>query len=62
MTPQRIHSDSKVGTYAFGELFVAGVDFGLPLPILCVDRFGVAEAEVRCAGGESEDVEGAISI
>lgn len=46
----------------FGEPFAAGVDLGLPLPVLCADRFGVAEADTRCAGGESEDVEGAISI
>lgn len=45
----------------FGEPFAAGVDFGLPLPVLCAERFGVAEADVRCAGGEFEDGEGAIS-
>ena len=56
-----IQWESKFGTYAFGEPFDAGVDFGLPLPVLCADKFGVAEADVRCAGGEFEDVGGAIS-
>jgi hypothetical protein len=51
-----------LGTYAFGELSVAVVVVGLPLPGLCADRFGVAEADVRCAGGEVEDGEGAMSI
>jgi hypothetical protein len=46
----------------FGELFAANADFGLPLPVRCADRFGVAEADVRCAGGEVEAAEGAISI
>lgn len=46
----------------FGEPFAAGVDFGLPLPVLCADTFGVAEADIRCAGGDLGDVEGAISI
>jgi len=45
----------------FGEPFDAEADFGLPLPIRCADKFGVAEATVRCAGGEFEAVEGAIS-
>lgn len=44
-----------------GELFPVGVVLGLPLPVRCADRFGVAEAEVRCAGGEFEGAEGAIS-
>lgn len=52
----------RLGTYAFGELFVAVVAVGLPLPALCADRFGVADADVRCAGGEVEDAEGAMSI
>jgi hypothetical protein len=40
---------------------VVGVVFGLPLPVRCVGRFGVADADVRCAGGEFEGAEGAIS-
>jgi hypothetical protein len=52
----------KAGTYALGELFAADVAFGLPLPVLCAERFGVAEADVRCAKGDSCTVEGAISI
>ena len=47
-------------TYVFGELFAEYVVFGLPLPVRCVDKLGVAEADVRCAGGECEDV-GAMS-
>lgn len=42
----------------FGEPFDAGVDLGLPLPVRCA-WFGVAEAELRCAGGEFECAEGA---
>lgn len=45
----------------FGEPFEADADFGLPLPVRCADRFGVAEAGMRCAGGDVEDAEGAIS-
>jgi hypothetical protein len=50
-----------LGTYKFGEPFEADADFGLPLPVRCAERFGVAEADVRWAGGEDEDAEGAIS-
>jgi hypothetical protein len=39
----------------------ADADFGLPLPVRCADIFGVAEADARCAGGECEDAEGAMS-
>jgi hypothetical protein len=37
------------------------VIFGLPLPVRCAGWFGVAEADMRCAGGEWEGFEGAIS-
>ena len=52
-------------TYTFGELFAAVVDFGLPLAVRCADWFwfwfGVADADVRCAGGELDAADGAIS-
>lgn len=38
------------------------MDLGLPLPLRCADGlFGVADADIRCAGGECEGAEGAIS-
>lgn len=45
----------------FGEPFDLGVLFGLPLPVRCADTFGVADADVRCAGGDFEGAEGTIS-
>jgi hypothetical protein len=53
----------RIWTYKFGDPFAAGVDFGLPLPLRCAVWFwfGVADADVRCAVGDGEDAEGAIS-
>lgn len=51
-------------TYALGEPLDAdaGVDLGLPLPVRCAERFGVADADVLCAGGDlDEGPEGTIS-
>lgn len=45
----------------FGELFAAERTLGLPLPMRCAYWFGVAEVDMRCAGGEFEGFEGAIS-
>ena len=53
--------DPWIETYVVGELFPAGVALGLALPARCADKFGVAEVDVRCAGGEFEAAEGAIS-
>lgn len=48
-------------THVVGEFFEADEAFGLPLPVLCADVFGVAEADARGAGGELVVADGAIS-
>jgi len=45
----------------FGEVLATGVALGLPLPVRCAVKFGVAEADVRCAGGEVGAAEGVMS-
>lgn len=42
-------------TYRLGDPFEAEGAFGLPLPVLCADVLGVAEAETRPDGGELEE-------
>jgi hypothetical protein len=42
-------------TYRLGEPLDAEDAFGLTLPVLCADMFGVAEAETRPDDGEFDE-------
>lgn len=56
MTPQIINLIIIMNwTYRLGDPFEAEGAFGLPLPVLCADVLGVAEAETRPDGGELEE-------